>query len=318
MRGRKGTVWGLTGTLMLLCAAGGAQTQNSDATTPAATVNGEVITKGALDTVMKKSGPMPVPLPEAQRKQQQQKVLNALIDAVLLRQFLEKNAPPIDEKMINDRMDDLIVGLRRQGRSMGDLCREVGKTEAQVRADVAGIIRLYAYAEKHVTEQELERCYQSNKDLFDQIRVRVREIVLRVPTQAAPSERELAKNHLKELRDKIVANQIKFEDAAKEFSQSPSKDQGGDLDFLPHLKGGLLPLPDTVVETAFRMQPGQISDVMDTEFGFYLIEVTQRDPGHPSEYAKVKMEVRDLCIEEMRMSILDQMRKAADLKILLQ
>ncbi len=201
---------------------------------------------------------------------------------------------------------------------MGDFCREMNRSEAQIRADIAAIHRWYAYAEKHITDQDLVKCYQDNKDLFDQIRVRVSEIVIRVPTQVPPSERETARRQLLEIREKILAKQLSFEEAAKQYSHSPSKEQAGDLDFLPHLRGGLLPLPDNVVDIAFRMQPGQISDVMDSEFGLYLIKVTQRDNGHPSEYEKVKQEVRDLCVEEMKMAILNQQRKSAEIKVLLQ
>jgi peptidyl-prolyl cis-trans isomerase C len=318
MNGRRWTVGGMTGTLVLWCAVGGASAQKTETNAPAATVNGEVITKGELEAFLKKAGQMPVPLPEAQRKQQQQMALNALIDAVLLRQFLEKNAPPIDDKQVNMHMAGLADQLRQQGRSLSDFCREMNRSEAQIRADIAAIHRWYAYAEKHITEQDLEKCYQENKDLFDQVRVRVSEIVMRVPTQADPSERELARKRIQELRDKIVANQIPFEEAARQFSQAPTKDQGGDLDWLPHLRGGLLPLPDDIVELAFKMQPGQVSEVLNSEFGFYLIKVTQRDPGRPSEYAKVKQEVRDLCVEEMKMAILNQQRKTADIHILLQ
>ncbi|HTU93730.1 MAG TPA: peptidylprolyl isomerase [Gemmataceae bacterium] len=317
MNGLKWTVGGLTGTLALLCAAGGALAQQASA--PAATVNGEVITVGELETWIKKSGPMPVPLPEAQRKQQQQLVLNSLIEAMLLRQFLEKNAPPIDEKEINGRMADLVTQLRQQGRSMSDFCRELSQSEAQVRANVAATFRWYAYAEKHVTDQDLARCYQENKDLFDRVQVRVSEILQRVPTKADLSERELIRKHLQELREKLLANQITFEEAAKQYSQSETKDQGGDLDWIPHLRGGVYPLlPQHIVDLAFGMQPGQVSDVIDSEYGVYLIKVTQRDPGHPSEFDKVKQAVRDLSVEEMKMSILNQQRKSSDIKILLQ
>lgn len=321
MDGRRWTVRGMTGTLALLCAAGGALAQqNMPPNAPAATVNGEIITKGELDALMKKAGPMATPLPEAQRKQQQQMALNALIEAVLLRQFLEKNAPPIDEKAIDAHMAGLANQLRQQGRSMSDFCREMSRTDAQVRADIATIHRWYAFAEKHLTEQDLQRCYQENKDLFDQVQIRISEIVQRPPATAEPSAREQTRKQLAELRDKILANQITFEEAAKQFSQSPSKDQGGALPPLPHLRGGLLGglLPDNIVEIAFRMQPGQLSDVLDSDYGFYLIKVTQRDPGHPSEYAKVKQQVRDLCVEEMKMAILNQQRKASEIKILLQ
>jgi peptidyl-prolyl cis-trans isomerase C len=308
----------MAGTLVWLCVVGTAPAQKSGMSEPAATVNGEVITKGELEALMRKDGPMAQPLPEGQRKQLQMAKLYALVDAALLRQFLTKSAPVIEDKEVNARVSDLTVELRQQGKSLTDLCRDLSLTESQLRANIAATMQWYAYAEKNVTEQDLEKCYQSNKDLFDQVRVRISEIVIRVPTQVPTSEREKAKCQLKELRDKIVANQITFEEAAKQFSQSPTKDQGGDLDWLPHLKGGLLPLPDNVIEAAFTLQPGQVSDILDSEFGLYLIKTTQRDPGHPSEYAKVKAEVRDLYVEEMKMSILQQLRKSADLKILIQ
>lgn len=319
MNGRMWTVRGLTGTLALLCAAGGAQAQQMQPNAPVAIVNGEAISKGELDAQLKLIGPMPVPLPEAQRKQHQQSVLNAIVESVLLRQFLEKNAPPIDEKEINMRMAGLATQLRQQGRSLSDFCRELNQSEVQLRANVAATIRWYAFAEKHVTEQDLQRCYQENKDLFDRVQVRVSEIVQRVPTKADLSERELVRKHLQELREKILANQITFEEAARQYSQSESKNHGGDLEWVQHFRGGLHPLlPQHIVDAAFAMQPGQVSDVLDSEFGLYLIKVTQRDPGQPSEYTKVRQVVRDLCVEEMKMTILDQQRKSADVKVLLQ
>jgi parvulin-like peptidyl-prolyl isomerase len=318
MNGRMWTVGGMVCAAALLCAAGKALAQKPEANQPAAIVNGETISRGELDALLKKAGPLPAQLPEAQRKQQLQMALNALIEAMLLRQFLEKNAPPIDEKEINTHMAGLAAQLRQQGTSMSDFCREMHKTEAQIRAEIAAIHRWYAYAEKHIAEQDLVKCYQDNKDLFDQIRVRLSEIVIRVPTQVPPNEREMARRQLQEIRNKILAKQVSFEEAAKQYSHAPSKEQGGDLDWLPHLRGGLLPLPDNIVDIAFQMQPGQVSDVMDSEFGLYLIKVAQRDPGHPSDYAKVKQEVRDLCVEEMKMSILNQQRKSAEIRILLQ
>lgn len=318
MNGQMWMVRGMAGALALLCLAGRVCAQKPETNGPAAIVNGEVISKGELDAMIKKAGALPVQLPEAQRKQQQQMVLNALIETALLRQFLEKNAPPIDEREINTHMAGLAAQLKQQGRSLSDFCREMNRSEAQVRADIAAIHRWYAYAEKNLTEKDLVRCFQENKDLFDQVRVRVSELVIRVPTQAAPSERELARKQIMELREKIVSNQIAFEAAAKQFSHSESKEQGGDLNWLPHLRGGLLPLPDNVVDIAFRMQPGQVSNVIESEFGLYLIKVTQRDNGHPSEYNKVKQEVKDLCVEEMKMAILNRQRKAAEIRILLQ
>ena len=63
------------------------------------------------------------------------------------------------------------------------------------------------------------------------------------------------------------------------------------------------------------MKVGDVSDVVETDYGLHLIKVTDRKPGQPSEYNKVKDEVRELCTEEMRLALLAQQRKAAHIEI---
>jgi peptidyl-prolyl cis-trans isomerase C len=309
----------VAGTLALLCAAGGVmgQTPSKEGSKPAAIVNGEIITMADLDAALKKNGPMAMPLSEMQRKQEQHIVLGALVQGALMRQFLKQNAPPIDEKELNRQMIDLVAGLKQQGKTLAEFCRELNQTEAQLRANAAAQLQWYAYARQRITEEQLEKCYQENKDLFDQVKVRASEIMFRLPSQCSEGDRAQARAQLAELRRKILNKEIDFAQAAKQYSHGPTKEQGGDLDWFFHLKGPLADLPESVVEAAFALQPEQISEVIDSEWGVHLIKVTGRDPGKPSEFAKVKEGVRQYCIEEMQQSILAQLRKSADIKIIL-
>jgi parvulin-like peptidyl-prolyl isomerase len=55
--------------------------------------------------------------------------------------------------------------------------------------------------------------------------------------------------------------------------------------------------------------------VVQTDYGLHLIKVTGRNPGQPSDFAKIKDDVRELCVEEMRLALVGQQRKASQIKI---
>lgn len=318
MNGRTWTLRGMAGAVVLLCAARGALAQKTDKadSKPAAIVNGETISMGELEVAVQKSGPPPMPQPEAVRNQQRQMVLHSLIDAVLIRQFLQKNAPPVDGRAVNAKMGELVAGLHRQGKSLAEFCRDLNQSEGQLRENVAAILQWNLYARQHVDERQVEQYYRENKDLFDHVKVRISEIMLRLPAQSTLGDKEKARKQLVDLRAELVANKIDFAEAAKKYSQGPTKDQGGDLEEWPHIRH-LGMLPDNLLDTAFALQPGQISDVIETEYGFHLIKITDRKVGVQSEFAKVKDDARDLCLEEMKQVLLTQLRQQAEIKILL-
>jgi parvulin-like peptidyl-prolyl isomerase len=303
----------MTGTLVLLWASGGVfgQAPGLAGSKPAASVNGEVISMAELEAALKQDGPMPMALPESVRKQQQQVALSALIDKELLRQFLKQNTPPIDAKELDARLGDLAAGLKLQNKTLADFCRERNQNLGQLKADLAAALQWNAYAGARINEQQVEQYYRENKDMFDKVLVHAAEIMLHVAAQAGQTAREDAKARLAKLREEIVNNKKDFALAAKEVSQGPTRDQGGDLDWFPHIKGVL---PEPLLQTAFSLQPGQISDVMESELGIHILKVIARNPGEPSDYNKIKEQVRQLCIEEMQQVVLQQLRQSAKIE----
>ncbi len=302
--------------LVLLCVAGGAMGQKlgKGGDKPAAVVNGEVISMAELETALKKEGPMAVPLPESLRKQHKQEVLYALIDEVLMRQFIKQNGPPIDPREVNARLGELVAGLKMQNKTLADFCRDLNQSEEQVKSGLAAWLQWNVYARQHMSDQDVEKFYLENKDMFDKVLVRASEIMLRVPPQASDSEKSQAKAQLTDLRNKLSATQDPnaFAQAAKQISQGPTKAEGGDLDWFPHVKGIL---PESILQTAFTLPPGQISDVIESEAGLHLIKVTDKKPGEPSDFAKIKEEVRLVYIDEMKQMLISQLRKEAKISI---
>jgi peptidyl-prolyl cis-trans isomerase C len=173
------------------------------------------------------------------------------------------------------------------------------------------ILQWAAYTKARVTESDLERCYVENRDFFDDTKVRASHIVLRLPAGTNASERQAAREKLLTIRKEITAGKLDFAAAAVKYSQCPTAPKGGDLGLIPRK----FVADEPFAKAAFALPVGQVSDVVQTEIGLHLIKVTERQPGPPSDFRKVKEEVRALCVEELRQALLADLRKSAKIQI---
>ena len=80
----------------------------------------------------------------------------------------------------------------------------------------------------------------------------------------------------------------KFEDLAKKYSEDPgSKDKGGDLSWIT--QGQTVP---EFEKTAFSLTPGQVSDLVKTQYGFHIIKVVEKETAHTKPFEEVKDSLR--------------------------
>ena len=132
-----------------------------------------------------------------------------------------------------------------------------------------------------VTDDDVKKYYEANKDKFKEPeKINVSHIL--VDTEAE------AKDILAKLK-----GGADFAALAKEKSKCPSKDKGGDL--------GLLSKGQTVPEfeqAAFALQPGQLSDVVKTQFGYHIIKVTGKQPEKSMAYDEVKDQLKQMLVAD--------------------
>jgi len=87
---------------------------------------------------------------------------------------------------------------------------------------------------------------------------------------------------------KQVKKGAKFEDLAKKYSEDPgTKDKGGDLGFI--VQGQTVPEFEKV---AFSLQPGNVSDLVKTQYGFHIIKVLAKETAHTKPFDVVKDSIR--------------------------
>jgi peptidyl-prolyl cis-trans isomerase C len=291
--------------------AGRAPGEPPPAAKPAAVVNGETITLAEIDAIVYRGGPSAVQLTPGKVHELRVEAVNMLIDQALLTQFLRQNGPRVDAAEVNKLMGDLADAQKKQGKTLQHYLRENNQTEAQLRAECMASLQWRDYFKARIGEADLRRCYEENRDLFDGVQVRASHIVLLVPPDAPEADRQPAREKLLALRQEIVSGKLDFAEAAKKHSQCISAPAGGDLGYF--LRKGQF--DEAFARAAFALPVGQVSDVVQTDAGLHLIKVTDRKPGQPSDFNKIKDDVSRFAQGELQESILAQMRKKAHVQI---
>jgi peptidyl-prolyl cis-trans isomerase D len=141
-----------------------------------------------------------------------------------------------------------------------------------------------------VTVEELKQYYDQNATrLAGTEERRASHILINAPKTAAADERQTAKTKALELLAQVKKTPDSFAEVAKQNSQDPgSGPNGGDLDFFA--KGAMVkPFEDA----AFSMKKGDVSDVVETEFGYHIIRLTDIKIPQAKTFAELRPQLEN-------------------------
>ncbi len=138
-----------------------------------------------------------------------------------------------------------------------------------------------------VSDDMLKLQYQANIQQY-QVPNRVHvEHILFMTVGKTDAEVEEVKKKAEDVL-KQVKKGGKFEDLAKKYSEDPgSKDKGGDLSWIT--QGQTVP---EFEKTAFSLGPGQVSELVKTQYGFHIIKVLEKETAHTKPFEEVKDSLR--------------------------
>jgi peptidyl-prolyl cis-trans isomerase D len=139
-----------------------------------------------------------------------------------------------------------------------------------------------------VNEADLKTYYDQNIGrLTPGDERRASHILIASPASAAPPEREKAKARASELRTAVIKAPNTFADVARKNSQDPgSAEKGGDLDFFAR---GAMVKP--FEEAVFALKKGEISEVVESDFGYHVIQLTDLKTPKQRTFAEMRVEL---------------------------
>ena len=280
-----------------------------------AIVNDDVITLSELNEITKYLTHQNNPPLEVKRK-----ILEELINSRLALQEAEKLGIQVDEKEI----DMAIKGLLAQsGATLEELKRDLEKNgisfkeyKQWLKEQIvkSKLLALEVQGKVTVTDEEIKKYYEAHKDKYKgYTEYHLRHILLLKPQDAGEIER------IKEMQKKILQllkEGVPFCELAKQYSQAPTAQDGGDLGWLKEKE--LAP----EIKTALKgLKPGEITPWLDTDPGFQLIQLVEARSTPDKPLAEVKDQIYKILyqkkVEQRYKHWLEQLRKKAYIKILL-
>lgn len=137
------------------------------------------------------------------------------------------------------------------------------------------------------SEADLKRYYEEQRQAFAvPEKRRIRHILIAVPENADEKTRQQALAKAREIRQRLLAGED-FAKLAREYSDDPgSKAKGGDLGFV---RRGVL--EKHFEKVAFSLPEGEISEPVETPFGYHIIQVTEIRPAKIKPFEAVKPQI---------------------------
>jgi parvulin-like peptidyl-prolyl isomerase len=266
-------------------------------------VNGEKITEADLNRTFAYFN-----VPEEERPGVRKTFVDNLIDTRLIQQFLKSRKTVATKQAVDEQIKLFKNQLKQAGLDPDKALDEKGFTTELLREMFAVPLAWQRHIDRAVTPERLKKYFEEHRAEFDGTRVQARQILIR----ARPGDdeaREAAESRLSDLRQQILAKKISFEDAAREHSEAPSKEQGGDVGLFPFTGK----MPQEFSREAFKLKIGEISLPFRSRFGVHLCLVTDRKPGDAS-LEDVREEVLARLRDEMWKETAAQLRGTAKIE----
>jgi peptidyl-prolyl cis-trans isomerase C len=267
----------------------------------AATVNGEKILVADVKKVLDQR-PYPITLTEEQKKSLRQAALDVLVEDSLMRQYLTKHVPNVSQPAFDAEVKELTADLKKQSKTLEMFLKESGQTQEQLSKDIVARLQWKSLLGRFCPDDKAKVYYDGNKLFFDKVFVRASHILIKLDAKYTKDQRDKAEQQLRVLRQEILAGKITFEDAAKKYSDCPTKFNREKEKDRPAGDIGQFPYKFVVVpefsKVAFAMKKGEMSDVVQTSYGLHLIWVTDRTAGEVSNFDNLKDTVREVWAQE--------------------
>jgi peptidyl-prolyl cis-trans isomerase C len=255
-------------------------------------------------------------------KQLRREAMDLMIEQTLVGQAAEEAGIEADPAEVEKQVEELRSVFDNDDGFRMKL-QDDGFTEESYRHHIARMISAKIYLDRirvdarDVSDAELERFYEENeRRLTLPEQVRVRHILLTWKPLGTQDDRAAIHKQMEPILERARDGE-NFAELAKQLSDDyATKEYGGDTGLFP--RGTMVPAFE---EVAFALEPGEISDPVETVFGVHILRLEERRESRLLPLDEIREQLRELVREEkMEAAVqerIGELRAAADIEVLI-
>jgi peptidyl-prolyl cis-trans isomerase SurA len=223
-------------------------------------------------------------IPQDQAAAVRTEILREMVDEALLVAMARRDTIELTDGELEAELERRVGALREQhgsaealdralaaeGLTLAEL-RDLYRDDIERRLLAEKAVRQEVHAKIDVTWREVEDYYDENADEVARVPEAYRIAGILVTPGVSEAAKRRAIERMTEVRDRLAAGED-FAALAREFSEDGSAAAGGELGRFG--RGMMVP---EFEEAAFALEPGEVSGIVPTRFGFHIIEVLEKD-----------------------------------------
>jgi peptidyl-prolyl cis-trans isomerase C len=271
-----------------------------------ARVNGEDVKKTDFDLFIKNLELAQGPIPTERRDEVLRGVLDRIITFTVLEQEAKTRKISVTDAEVDSRIGQMKQPYPNEETFQKALAAR-NMTIDRLRNDTRNGMIVDKLLEGEVgnvagaSDNEAKEFYAKNPDKFKQGEsVRASHILVKVDEKADPATKKKARAKIDSVLKRAKAGED-FAALAKANSDDGSAQQGGDLNYFG--RGQMVPAFE---QAAFGLKPGELSDVVTTQFGYHIIKVTDHKAPGTVPLEQVSDRVKQFLTEQKKQQKADE------------
>lgn len=269
------------------------------------TCNGKSLTSGELNEQLEAmmvalEGRVPPDQIGQFRPRLRDQLQEQFIMRILLSEAVEKKGIQVDEAEVKAVIEKTKAALPEgmtldQVRQMQGMDEKAFQQEFRLRAGVEKLIDAELGADAAVTDEEISTFYKENEAKMSMPEtVEARHILLKFADDEDEDGKAAKKKEIQAIRKQLQEG-ADFAELAKAHSDCPSSQQGGNLG---QFGRGQMVAP--FEEAAFSQDVDAISDVVETRFGYHLIQVTDKAESSVPDINEMRPKIEEKLLADRR------------------
>ena len=272
-----------------------AEEASAESTAVVAKVGDHEITEGDIQKVVRLfSKQMGGRVPPEQMAEALPRIRERIIEELVMRQVMLAEVAKAGISLSDSEFEQIkteMAGELPEGTTLADYLAQSGTTEAEMREQMAVRKMIVAKAESIAkpTDEEIQAFFDENKEGFAQDEtVSASHILIKFEDGDDDAAKAAKRERIDGLRKQLLEG-ADFAELAQANSDCPSASSGGDLG--PFGRGQMVPAFE---DAAFSQPTGSVGEIVETQFGYHLIKVTEHKAAKTLEFGEVKTRISDI------------------------